>query len=144
MLSQELTQALIRKQFLPVGDGEGGAWHSLISPQRGTPGVLWSLARRLAVLWWLCTFFRLVPDLFMGKCASDATDQIPPRQHLRTFIYLWILFVLTVGSISTCWLFSLLLALSLASLLLGQWYFLRDTFVFKTRLRMTKIARYSP
>lgn len=59
------------------------------------------------------------PDLFMGKCASDATDQIPPRQHLRTCIYLWILFVLTVGSVSTCWLFFLLLALSLASLLLS-------------------------
>lgn len=84
------------------------------------------------------------PDIFMGKCTSDATDQIPLRQHLRTCIYLWILFVLTVGRVNTCWLFSLLLALSLASLLLS--YLNSDIFwvVFKTRLRMTKITHYSP
>lgn len=33
------------------------------------------------------------PDFFMGKCASDATDQIPPSQHLKMRVYLWVPFV---------------------------------------------------
>lgn len=87
-------------------------------------------------------------DFFMGKRASDVTDQIPPSQHLRMRVYLWVPFV-CINS----WqhehllaVFSLARSLTniLATRLFGHWYFPRDTFVFKAKLHMTKITHYSP
>lgn len=40
--------------------GEGNASHCLISPHNGMRSILQSLALKLTLLWWLCTFICLV------------------------------------------------------------------------------------
>lgn len=119
-------------------------------PQPGALGILRSLARRLALLWWLCTFICLLIQV-----QTSLWVNVPPMwlikqcwaTHLRGCLYLWVPLVcfnswqherlLTVFSLACSLTSSLLDCLDIYILL-------RNTFIFQTKLCMTKITRYLP
>lgn len=87
------------------------------------------------------------PDFFMGACASDVTDQTVLSQHLRGCLYLWVPLVCINSWQHERLLTVFSLACSLTSSLLDCldiYILLRNTFIFQTKLRMTKITRYLP